>query len=370
MFPVVTVTGTPYERGRQYGEQARGRIHRSVAGYAAAFRYYASWDWSRACAEAQRFLPAISEFGPQYADELAGIAAGAELSLADLLAVNVRTEIMSSARVRTALAGQLAPAECSAFASTSGDGHVLVGQNWDWLPFARDTVVVLEATPDDGPAFTTVVEAGLLAKFGVNSDGVAVMTNALACTEDQGDPGVPYHVMLRALLDCRTTGEALALLGESTRASSANYLVADKHGWVVDVEARPGGGSTLHRLDPDERGVLLHANHFVSPDFDSTDYTDLSPSTSQFRLGRVDAMVSAADEPVGEAVFAAALSDHAQQPDSVCRHPDPALPPEEQTMTVASALVDLSERRFRLSEGPPCERGYEDLDSAAMMANG
>jgi isopenicillin-N N-acyltransferase like protein len=361
MFPVISVAGGPYERGHQYGVQARQRIRRSIASYAQAFEYYAGWDWSRASAEAAAFLPAIRDFDDRYVEEMAGLADGAGATLEDIAAINVRTEIMYSARVRTAMA-QPAPAECSAFASVGPGGRVLVGQNWDWAPFAADTVVVLQAIPDDGPAFLTVVEAGLLAKFGVNSDGLAVMTNALACTEDQGDAAVPYHLMLRGLLDCSTTGDALARLEQTTRASSANYLLADASGSVVDVEARPGGEPQLHRLLHDDRGVLVHTNHFVSPDFNAVDYADMTASTTRYRLGRVAELAQAAADPNDMAVFAAALRDHANDPDSVCRHPDSSLPAPEQSMTVASILVDLTDRRVQLSEGPPCDTGFEGLD--------
>jgi isopenicillin-N N-acyltransferase-like protein len=342
-------------------------VHRSITGYAAMFEYFAGWDWPRATAEARRFLPAIEDFGAQYADELVGIADGAEVELNDILAINVRTEIVYPARVRAAM-GWHAPTECSAFASVAPDGHVIVGQNWDWAPFALDTVVVLQAVPDEGPAFVTVVEAGLLAKFGVNSDGLAVITNALGCTEDQGAAAVPYHVVLRALLDCGTTQEAQTLLAQVTRASSANYLLADRTGSMVDVEARPGGAPMLHQLDRDDRSVLLHTNHFVSPDFDAVDYTDLVATTSQFRLRRLTETVAEADRS-DLAMFAAALSDHANEPDSVCRHPEAALPAPEQSMTVTSALIDLTGGRFSLSEGPPCERGYEALDISVLNSS-
>ncbi|MGI8433985.1 MAG: C45 family autoproteolytic acyltransferase/hydrolase [Nocardioidaceae bacterium] len=373
MFPVVTVTGSAYERGRQYGEQARGRVHRSVAQYADMFGYLAGWDWSRATAEAQRFVPSIDGFAPQYLDEMRGLAEGAGVSLEDIVAVNVRTEVMSAARVRAALAGRgmAAPEECSVFANSAPGQHVLAGQNWDWLPFARDTVVVVRARPDDGPSYITVVEAGLLAKFGVNSDGFAVMTNALACTEDNGNLGVPYHVMLRALLDCATTQEGLTRLRQAERASSANYLLVDETGDAVDVEARPGGASALHELRPDRHGMLLHTNHFVSPEFDSIDYADLVASTSQFRLKQMTSQVTATtgdSDAVEVETFSHALSDHTEFPDSVCRHPDLSLPPQEQTLTVASAVVDLTERRMWLSEGPPCERGYEELDVSTLGA--
>jgi isopenicillin-N N-acyltransferase-like protein len=359
MYPLIHVSGGPYERGHQYGTQARERVHRSIEGYADVYQHYAGWDWERSTAQAHRFLAPIREFAPAYVDELTGVADGAGVELDDILAINVRTEVMYSARVRNALA-PAPPAECSAFASVSPDGHVVAGQNWDWLPFAADTVVVLQTHRDDGPSFVTVVEAGLLAKFGVNSEGLAVMTNAIACTEDRGDAGVPYHVLLRALFDCPTTADAVACVERADRASSANYLLTDRSGVAVDVEARPG--STMHRLMGDDRGVILHTNHFASSDFDVTDYADLVETTTRTRLKQITELVASAADPYDLRMYAAALADHANAPDSICRHPDTTLPGPDQTMTVAAVLVDLTARRLRLADGPPCDNGFEDLD--------
>jgi isopenicillin-N N-acyltransferase-like protein len=360
MFPEVIVSGSAHERGRQYGTQARDRIHRSIAAYAETFEYYAGWDWAQSRREAMRYVPAIEDFAPSRLDELRGIATGAEVDFDDVMAANVRTEIMFSSRVRNAMS-MLAPDECSSFGCAAPDGHLVVGQNWDWSPFALDTVVVLRSHPDDGPDFVTVVEAGLLTKFGVNAHGLALMTNALGSSEDVGDVGVPYHVLLRALIECADVDEAVKRIDGSVRASSANYLVADTSGAVVDIEARPGDGSRVHRLDRDDRGVLLHTNHFVSPDFDALDYKDMVETTTDYRLERFTDMVAAADDVSDLSLYREALADHVNAPASVCRHRDESLPEPEQSMTVAAALVDLDERRLYVSEGPPCERGFEPV---------
>ena len=54
-----------------------------------------------------------------------------------------------------------------------------------------------------------MVEAGLLAKTGMNAAGLGLVTNALVTDADVGEPGLPYHVLLRAVLDCGTVTEAL-----------------------------------------------------------------------------------------------------------------------------------------------------------------
>ena len=336
------------------------RIRRSIACYADFYRDEAGWDWTQSTREAARYLSAIEDFSPAYAEELMGIADGAGVEAIDILTINIRTEVMNAARMRSV--GQFAaPSECSAFAAVAGNGHVIAGQNWDWAPFALDTVVVLRAEPDDGPAYVTVVEAGLLAKFGANSSGLAVMTNALTCSDDVGDVGLPYHVVLRALFDCDSTQAGLDLLRAVTRASSANYLLADSSRHLVDVEARPGGEDAIHELSPDSSGCLLHTNHFVAADFPALDYTTMVESTSRTRLAQIASMVSMPDGTRDLSTYDSALVDHTNAPDSVCRHVDPTEPLNDQSVTVAAALVDLTEPRLLVAAGPPCEKGFRPI---------
>ena len=42
----VRVEGTSYQRGQQYGTQARSRVRLSVQAYQQAFAHFAGWDWA------------------------------------------------------------------------------------------------------------------------------------------------------------------------------------------------------------------------------------------------------------------------------------------------------------------------------------
>ena len=216
-YPHVRVRGAPRERGRAYGEQARDRVRRSVDGYRELFGALTGWGWERIRKEAARFEEPIAAFDEACAEELRGIAEGAAVDLVDVLALNVRTEIVYAAKARSALR---AAGGCTALAllpEASAAGETIVAQNWDWYPHSLDTVVVLESQPDEAPAFVTVVEAGLLAKAGMNAAGLGLATNALATDADRGEPGVPYHVVLRAILGAQTISEALAVIQRGRR---------------------------------------------------------------------------------------------------------------------------------------------------------
>jgi isopenicillin-N N-acyltransferase like protein len=365
----VCVEGTSYQRGRQYGRQAAARVRLSVQAYQQTFAHFAGWDWPAVRREALRFEAPIGEFRPAYLDELRGIADGADLDLADVLAINVRTEVMYSAKARQAPGTQTRlPAECSAFAVVPGPGQkipAIIGQNWDWLLHSARTLVALEVRQDDGPDFITVVEAGLLAKTGMNAAGLGLVTNALVTDADVGEPGLPYHVLLRAVLDCATVTDALGVLQAGPRASSANYLVAHASGTALDIEAAPGDFTRLYPLFP-EHGVLRHTNHFLAPgtglarDNAPTDLALWAMPSSAIRLQRL--MAAGTARTLDD--FGALLADHADYPHSICAHPDPAAHPCEQTATIASVLMDLTAKHIWLAAGHPCQTPYEQLDIA------
>jgi isopenicillin-N N-acyltransferase-like protein len=365
----VRVAGTSYQRGLQYGQQAADRVRRSVRAYQRTFEHFAGWDWATVRREAARFEAPVQAFRPAYVEELRGIADGAGLDLTDVLAINVRTEVMYAAQGRHAAQARHAPvekkripSECSAFArvpAPSQEGHALIGQNWDWLLHSAQTIVVLEVRQDDGPDFVTVVEAGLLAKAGMNAAGLGLATNAMVTDADVGDPGLPYHVLLRAVLDCATVTDALEALQGGPRSSSANYLIAHASGSALDIEAAPGDFTRLYPLYP-ENGVLLHTNHFLAPRIHPADLSLWAMPSSQVRLQRLQAAHQASN-PRTLDDFRVVLADHADYPHSVCAHPEPAAHPCEQGQTIASLLMDLTAGQLWLAAGNPCQVPYEQL---------
>jgi isopenicillin-N N-acyltransferase like protein len=378
MAPRIRVEGTHYERGLQYGAQARAQVHLSVQAYGRVFAHYTGWDWPAVRRAAAAFEAPIAAFRPAYLDEMRGIAEGAGLDLADVLAINVRSEVMYAAKARQAPLAERAttrqpPAECSAFAVVPAPGAsqpvTLVGQNWDWLLHSAQTMVVLEARQDDGPDFVTVVEAGLLAKIGLNAAGLGLVTNALVTDADIGAPGLPYHVLLRAILDCATVTEALQVLQAGTRSSSANYLIAHASGAALDVEAAPGDFTRLYPLFPD-RGLLLHTNHFLSPHFLSPGLhpADLSLWAMPSSAVRLQRLRAGAETTATLDDFRGLLADHADYPRSICSHPHPDDHPLEQGATIASVLMDLTARRVWLAAGNPCQAPYRELDVSWLGA--
>jgi isopenicillin-N N-acyltransferase-like protein len=371
MIAHVQVRGDARNRGRQYGEQAASQIRGSLDAYAEIFAHYAGWDWPTVVKHAGTFVEPIRLFDERYLEEMRGIAEGADVPFEDILAINVRTEVMFAAKARSAAASLPRVGECTSFAIVpppGSDRPVLVGQNWDWTLHAADTVVVVEAEQDEGPAYVTVVEAGLLAKTGFNSSGVGIATNALVSDTDKGLPGVPYHVLLRAMLDANTPSQALATLQRAPRSSSANYVIGHRSGLGIIVEATPGDFSQLRLIQPDERGVLLHGNHFEHPSFDGVDVGLWLMPDSPFRMQRTRAMLHGdSSDPTPKSLFEM-LSDHAGEPSGVCCHPAQSEHRLEQFTTVVSVVMDLGADTMSLVHGSPCSTPPTELTYDAFFA--
>jgi len=371
-YPHVRVSGAALERGRQYGEQTRERVARSVEAYAAVYEEIAGLGWDDVLVQARRYAEPIERFQPRYLEEMRGLAEGSGQDLEAILAINVRTEIMLSAKARQAEEDGApgAPGECTSIAAlpaVTDSGHTILSQNWDWLPHTVETIVVLEARQSEGPSYVTVVEAGLLAKAGFNSFGVGVGTNALIDTADVGEPGVPYHVCLRALLDAEYLPAALAALQRGRRSSSANYILAQAGGQAVDIEARPGDHTRLRLIEPSE-GLLVHTNHFVgSPG--ATDVGVWWMNDSPFRYFRARELLRTRTGPVSVDLLQRIFSDHANHPVSICAHADLREKPTDQGETTASLIMDLEDRVLWLADGTPC-KGYRRIDYGQFLAAG
>jgi isopenicillin-N N-acyltransferase-like protein len=357
LFPRVRVEGGALERGRQYGEQAAERIRRNVEIYRRVFQHYAGWDWDQVATHATAYVAPIAAYRAHFIDEMHGIAAGAGLAFEDVLALNVRTEIMFAAVARAA-AG-----ECTAVVAlpeATADGHTLLAQNWDWKPDAAETVVLLEAEPDRGPRFITAVEAGLLAKTGMNAAGIGLVTNALVADQDQGTPGVPYHAVLRAILESERMTEAMLAVTYHWRASSANYLIAHRDGEAINAEAAPGDYARVYTAFP-EGGIYSHTNHFICPGFDLKDVGLWDGPGSLFRQHRAQKFLERLRGTCDVGALQEILADHFNYPNAICAHPDPDLARVEQYATVFSIVMDLSAGIMWLASGNPCDAEYQEV---------
>ena len=73
--------------------------------------------------------------------------------------------------------GALKDGECTAMgvtAAASRTGQAWLAQNWDWMGRQREALVLLHIQGPSGQSITTLTEAGMLAKIGINQSGFAL----------------------------------------------------------------------------------------------------------------------------------------------------------------------------------------------------
>ncbi|MFQ5552503.1 MAG: C45 family autoproteolytic acyltransferase/hydrolase [Thermoplasmata archaeon] len=363
----VEVEGSPWAIGHAQGDQARDLIRRNLRLY--FHRFEAEWSLPReeVLNRARQYEEVVAEADPGYLEAMRGVAEGAGLSEAEVLALNLRYEIVYSESSQRGMdqADDRLPSGCTSLAllpyRTEG-AHLLMAQNWDWIPGIEAVVVTYRI--DGGPTVLAFTEAGIVGpKIGLNSAGLGLLINGMLSDKDSWERfGVPFHVRCWQILQAETLEEAARVVHDSQGSCSANFVLGQALGnyaQVLDLESSPVGTA---ELTPSE-GILTHANHFSDPDALGIWQPLLYEKTSTFeRQGRIDELL-----PRGErrertvADIQEMLRDHENAPKSLCRHPMSELPEEQRYQTVVSAIMDVDERRFLIAHGPPCETEYTEF---------
>lgn len=358
-FPVLQLTGTPYEQGVQHGRQLTDRIAHNLGIYFNRFEREVKLSRAEVLGRAAKYLQAIEVQNSDYFAVLNGIATGSGFDLLELAALNVRYEILYYQFGVNAMADG-----CTAFAllpEAAASGHLTLGQNWDWIPQVKGAL--LETVEPDGLRTLSFTEAGIAGgKIGLNSAGLGLAINGMTTTDDDwGRLTKPFHVRCYEILRQREFDAAVRVVTDEARSCSTNFLIAQTPDRVVDVEAAPDKVRLLNC----EAGCLVHSNHFVDPQgmgiVEPPNERRPYSHHRRARLGELLRSGGGAATQVSADELEDYLRDHADYPYGICRHADPAEPPEEHYVTVTSIVMDLDARIMRLTDGPPCESDYQEV---------
>ncbi len=344
-LPMIEVTGSPYERGKQQGEQARPQILRALTGYRETISQALRMTWEEAVREARKFLPYGEEAFPDFVLELEGIAEGGKVPFEDVWSLNCY-EGLGDTRQQVWGCTSLAVRD-----DQTADGHVLLAHNEDWSSVDRDNVYLLRAKPDEGPPFIGMTYGPLLVNIGFNAEGIGVTIDSAHSID--GRVGVPRILYSRAILQARTIGEAIAACLPKLRAGGYSYLVADSHGEMYSIET----SATVHDVMYGQEGWLIHTNHYLSPKMQALEEPDVHVG-STVRFHRAERLLRSQLGQATQESLRQVLHDHVNWPYSICMHEDPVKPPHQRGLTLASLVMDLTEHTIQVAAGPPCESEY------------
>ena len=343
-IPVLRFEGSYRDVGRQIGDTCADVVQRSVAFDA---RIPAGRSRADQLALASRYRELTAEAMPWLLEELDGTAEGAEVDPLALFACTVE-EIWYEPRASGD--GATIEGRCSdlvAAPPATADGHVLVAHNNDLWSGYRDELVAIERSIPGDPTVLTIGN-GIWISVGWNSAGLSLTGNELSPNDER--VGIPRELQVRAMLRDTSLDAMVGTALRHDRASSYNNVLASSEGSVVNVE---GSATSAEMTEPDERGHLVHTNHYVcdsmTPYEGATDYA----ARSAVRYARAEELLaSQPDGTVTEDRLREILSDHEHAPDSLCRHADGD---PDGSVTCFWCVVDVTDMRITFGRGNPCD---------------
>ena len=345
VYPLFTARGAHRELGRQHGEQTRTHVRGFLEYLAHSLRL----TRERLASRAMRFLPLFDHQCPHLVDEIRGLAEGADVPLAEALAVQIRGELAS-----------VQDEGCTTFAIDprgTASRQILIGQNSDVEPELEEFAYVLRLEPEGKPAVLMWSFGGMIGYHGLNDAGVAHFANSLG-----GGPawkmGLPHYPLKRLMLEQRSLDDVLGLLRRVPVCSSGNYVLSDGAGGIADVELTPEGFALL---EDQGEGFIAHSNHFVCGRF-ACPATDRASVPDTFpRLTRMRELLGARFSHLTVEDLKRALADHEGYPTSICRHPHSG--PDHPSVsargrTTASLIAEPGLGCLHVSRGNPCQSIY------------
>ena len=319
-IPLVRAAGSHREVGEQIGRATVKAVRRFAA---------APFDADLV----ERYRAVTFEHLPWVVEELEGVAETAGVEPLAVFAASIEE-----------LEGAAAPTGCSDLVVTgerSADRHLLVAHNNDLYAEDEEDLAAIEWRVEGEPTIFTLGN-GPWISVGWNEAGLSVTGNELTPNDER--VGIPRLLQVRDVLTRRTLEEALEAIVHPARASSYNWVLAHASGEALNVE----GSATAAGETPPRDGVFVHANHYEHAEmlrFEGRDRVDDSAT----RSCRAAELLAAYEAPVTLEWLREALCDHANAPESLCRHAD-----EDNVKTVFWCVADVTTGEITYGRGNPC----------------
>ncbi len=346
--PLVEVQGTHREMGCQIGEACREQVQHSIENaHLLIEQSYSTLEltWDGAIIQSRKYLPFAEERYSQYVDEMRGIAAGANVSFDDIMALNAMEAVTMDALHLT---------RCTSMAvneQRTADGHVLAAHNEDWVPEDENDVYVISAKPRDEPPFLAMTYGGLLPNVGFNAYGIAQLIDSVYPNDSR--IGIPRLVVSRAVLASRRLSGAIGRTLISHRAAGYNHLLLHDSGEIYSVEVSARKFDILHGTD----GYMVHTNHYLSQtmkEIENEPEELISSRVRYFRANRLLRQNSAHSIKSLQSI----QKDHVNLPNSICNHNIDGIDPLDRESTISAMVIDLTSREMHIAWGNPCQNTY------------
>lgn len=355
---VLHLGGSHRAIGRAHGEHCRASIAELYAARVENAIAQAETFGSRSVGEAdvlevaRRCAVITRAYHPAGFEELEGIARGANLEVAKILAMNGLTDI----RDVLAWGGDFESfSGCTAFVAQSdhtAEGELVLGQTWDLSTDNMRHVLAVHRAPEQGPETWSLTTAGCLSLIGINEHGVAVGTTNISTTDARA--GVTYLSIIHKILEARDLAGARAAVTEAQRAGAHFYSIADAKGQAVALEASP----RLVDATEIERGAYVHTNHCRAESLGAIE-GDVPVESSHARFERMTELLRSGS-PGSLRAMSGYLADTENGHNAICRYDYDGI------SSNGAVVMAPSSGRIVACHGPPdAEAIWVDLRTGA-----
>jgi isopenicillin-N N-acyltransferase like protein len=345
--PLIEVSGTHREMGRQIGEAVREQVEHSIANahilIDAAYNML-ELTWQGAQNQSRKYLPFAEERYPQYVEEMRGIAEGANVEFEDIATLNAMEAVTTDALHLTRCTSMAVNEERTA------DGHVLIAHTEDWIPEDENDVFVISARPDNEPPFLAMTYGGLLPNVGFNACGIAQLINSVYPSDSR--VGIPRLVVARAVLSSRRISGAIGRAVVQHRAAGYNHLLVHESGEMYSIEVSARKFEILYAHD----GVMVHTNHYLEPGMQQVEKDPEELISSRVRYFRASRLLSQNNKHTIKSLQTI-QQDHVNIPNSICNHNIEG-DPLDREKTINAMVIDLNMREMHIAWGNPCQNTY------------
>ncbi len=251
-FITVKTGGTHREMGVDFGRAAKDILRELLAESARFYKKHAKHDAEFARRYAMRnFLPHVRRRYPKYLEETRGIAEGANLTFEEVFFLTADEEL-------SALWEKKILEKCSSVAVRTTHG-ILLGHNEDYPPRYYGRLVIVEAEPNDAPAFLALTYPYILAgpSCGMNAEGLSFAADSLAFPTQKN--GIPSNYVLRDLFRAKRFSDVRRCM--STQALMGNAVIVVSAEGAMIVEASPLQTAEISLRD---EKFLAHTNHSLA----------------------------------------------------------------------------------------------------------
>jgi len=336
-FPIISYlqSATPQQRGEAHGESFREAIAELVEIRTKLMRE----KNANLNADAIRQLAAIQHqathaLDHQLASELAGIAAGANLPLHQIIVLNNYTDFRDI---------EVPEQGCSAIYVHRGNGRI-AGQTWDMHRSAKRFVCCLQIPAENGtPQQVVFSVVGCLGMMGYTTGGRMIGVNNL--NTHGAVPGVIWPAVIRKLLQASNRRQEREILQTAQLTSGRSFLLAGPEGGEF-WEAMPGLQEQVSALHGQQTGSLFHTNHCLGQQTQARENSQALSSTTHARYQLLEKKIgSVSDLNSGWEL----LNDHEGYPLSICSNYQTSA--QDPSVTCGGGVGDLNTGQVRLWRG-------------------